>query len=107
MGCHLLLQGILLIQGSDLGLLYFLTAAPPGKSLLEIFSYGLRYGDIQIWPGGKLRVSHLGPQGPRPKCLPFVKEELCRKSGFPHWLSRLLRALRFGLFFFSFFEKNH
>ena len=43
-------------------------------------------GDIQSWPRSKLRVSHLWPQGPRPKCLPFVKEVVCRKSGLAHWL---------------------
>ena len=62
-------------------------------------TWELPTGDIQLWPGGKLRVSHLWTQGPRPKCLPFVKEEVCRKSGFPHWLSLLLMALRFGVFF--------
>ena len=32
------------------------------------------------------------------KCLPVVKEVVCRMSGFPHWLSLLLMALRLGAF---------
>ena len=43
-------------------------------------------------------MSHLWTQGPIPKRLPFVKEEVCRKSGFPHWLSLLLMALRLQFF---------
>ena len=80
--------------------------ADPGiRSLSPVFPYHcatweLPTGDIQLWSGSKLRVSHLLTQSPRPKCLPFVKEEVCRKSGFLHWFSLLLRALRFGFFFF-------
>ena len=59
-------------------------------------TWELPTGDIQLWPGSKFQVSHLWPQGPRPMCLPFVKEEVCRKSGFLHLFSLLLRALRFG-----------
>ena len=69
-------------------------------------TWELPTGDIQLWPGSKLRVSHLLTQSPRPKCLPFVKEEVCRKSGFLHWFSLLLRALRFGCFFFFLIIKN-
>ena len=87
--------------------------ADPGiRSLSPVFPYHcatweLPTGDIQLWSGSKLRVSHLLTQSPRPKCLPFVKEEVCRKSGFLHWFSLLLRALRFGVFFsfFFFFRK--
>ena len=71
---------------------------------LPVCQWEVPTGDIQLWPGGNLRVSHLWTQGPRPKCLPFVKEEVCRKSGFPHWFSLLLKALRFG--FFLFWEKS-
>ena len=75
---------------------------------LPVCQWEVPTGDIQLWPGGNLRVSHLWTQGPRPKCLPFVKEEFCRKSGFPHWFSLLLMARRFGVFLFLFlFEKNH
>ena len=32
-------------------------------------------------------------------CLRVAKEEVCKKSGFPHWFSLLLMALRFGALF--------